>query len=68
MWVCGLWTSQRCPARMGGEVMVSAETKTVDLVCLQHDRHWPCKKLEPGERPHLWAYRTITTAYAERTE
>lgn len=42
--------------------------KTAGLVCLAHDRYWPCKKLEPGERVHCWAYHTMTTTYAERKD
>lgn len=37
-------------------------------VCLQHDRYWPCKKLEPKDRPHLWVDCTVHYDYAEGDE
>ncbi len=42
--------------------------KTIEHVCLQHDRSWPCKRLEAGEREHIWAYRTLWTTYQERRD
>jgi len=42
--------------------------ETVYLVCLQHDRHWPCKKLGSKEREHFWACWTTWTDYRERVE
>ena len=41
-------------------------TETTDLVCLAHDRYWPCKKLKKGDRPHEWADYTYTSVYMER--
>ena len=38
------------------------------MVCLQHNRHWPCKEPPPGGRDHVWAYYTIWTGFAEREE
>lgn len=42
--------------------------KTVDLVCLQHNRYWPCKELKPDEREHWWAYRTFWVNYGEQMD
>ena len=41
-------------------------TETTDLVCLAHDRYWPCKKLKVGDREHEWADYTFTSGYMER--
>ena len=42
--------------------------ETTAKVCLQHDRYWPCRRLVPADREHVWADQRVFTVYVEKDD
>ena len=46
--------------------MIPQSVETTDLVCIQHDRYWPCHNLGSDGPEHVWAFYTVMSVYMER--